>query len=239
MKKILCAALAAFVVCVSLHANAQGTFITITPMIGPYDRTQEFLDNFLAGNTGTDNPGKPVPINNGTVHISSLVATPTFNSWNGSVAAATGQFAQQRGNRIYFGVDITSGVPFNPYDVAGSISSPHFSFNNISLGSIQAMYDLRGIGQAADGTVYKTGAMNQPVTRLRYIGFTYSIEIGGGTQQAINESLSPWQTFNLTGSYSLNGNSASSTICVGVPEPSSLSIIAIAGLGMAMIRRKH
>jgi hypothetical protein len=236
MKKLLCAALAAFVVYASPHAKAQGTLIAITPYIGPYDRTQEFLDNFIAGNTGTDSPAKPSSIENGTVHISSLVCTPTFYSWKGSVAAATGAFALQRGNRIYFTVDITSSTPFMPYDVVGTTSSHFFSFEN-SLGSFQAVYDLRGRGYAADGTVYTSGPMNQPVTRLRYIGYTYSIEIGGGTQQAINNSLSSWQPFDLTGSYSINGQSVSSTVHISVPEPSSLSIMALA-LGTIALRRR-
>ena len=241
MKTFLCAALAAFVVYASPTAKAQSAIpeatIKITPLIGPYVRTQEFLDNTVNGITGTDSPATPIPIVNDTINISSIVCTPTFYSWQGSVTSATGLFATQYGNRLIFSYDIRSSQPFNPFDVVAVITSPFFTFSN-TFGSSGLTYDLRAIGEAADGTIYTTGSMGQQsVVRLRGTGNTYTINVGGSGQADIDEALSTWSPFDVTVTYMIGGSSSSSTVHIGVPEPSSLSIILV-GIGAMIARRR-
>lgn len=238
MKKLLYAAVAAFVVYTSPSAMAQSTVpspvITITPLVGPRLRTQEFLNNVIAGITGTTSPAIPIAVEDNIVNISSLVCTPTFYSWRGSVAAATGLFATQVGNAHYFTYDISSSTPFNPFDVTFVIQSPFFNLNGSLNGT---SYNLKAVGYAADGTEYTTGLMENPVVRLKGIGVSYTIEVGGSGQSDIDNTLKNWEPFDLTATYFLNGFSKSSTVHVGVPEPSSFSLIAVA-VSYMFVRRK-
>lgn len=239
MKKILYAALAAFVVYASpVRATAQSAIpevtIKITPLVGPYVRTQEFLDNVVAGNTGTTSPALPKEVVNNTLNISSIVCTPTFYSWDGTTAGAAGPFATQLGNRVFFKYDATSSVPFNPFGFSYVLESPFFTLGNSFNGS---SYNLKAVGVAQDGTVYTSGLMDSPVVRLTGIGVSYSIEVAGNNQAAIDSTLSSWSPFDLKATYSLNGSSSSATVHFGVPEPSSLSIASIALIALALRRK--
>jgi hypothetical protein len=98
-------------------------------------------------------------------------------------------------------------------------------------------YSLEGVGIAPDGTLYRAGNANSPVTSFYIAGANSSVELGFIPPEDAIKNESPfWEHV----SYSGNWGEVSADTLYTVPEP-SVSAIGIAGLALFSIfrRRKH
>ncbi len=188
----------------------------------------------------------------------------TFNSWQGVAGPLAAPFAGELGNRIHFGLVASSVTPFDLAQVSFSISSSDpanslgyvddlsgCNFNGITRVGVNWGPD--GIKGTADDIVYTAGNVGNDqtlVNELFYVGAGNALWPGGddpnpgnpagGAQAAIADSTAYVMgnaPFSITGSYTILGNTESATVTV-VPEPTTVSLLAFALGGLALIRKR-
>jgi|ERR1017187_3498120 hypothetical protein len=188
----------------------------------------------------------------------------TFNSWQGVAGPLAAPFANELGNRLHFGLVASSATPFDLADVSFSISSSDpansmgyvddlsgCNFNGTSR--IGVNWGPDGIKGTSDDIIYTAGNVGNDhtlVNEIFYIGAGNALWPGGddpnpgnpagGAQAAIDASTSYIMgnaPFTVTGSYTILGNTGSATVTV-VPEPATVSLLALALGGLMLIRKR-
>jgi hypothetical protein len=193
----------------------------------------------------------------GSVGTGAITTTGDFNSWLGSVNAATGAYANETGNALRFGVIITDvGGTFTLNDLRFSISDPvgDFTFGPVGGYDFGTQAGLLGF----NGTTAVTDD-NAALTSLFYSGSGTSLEAdcipmvdcnAAAEQLYINDvlannSLTPFQSDVLTGTYTINNAddvpvaSGSATFTIVSPEPSTWFLIVSAIPAVATLRRRR
>jgi hypothetical protein len=156
-----------------------------------------------------------------------VTSSTDFNSWLGSAAAATGNYSNEAGNYLRFGLIISSSTPFELADVAFSLTD---TANDLTF-SFQG-YDFTSPGIAGFNTTPNASFSNNvdpnsdptatPITTLYYSGSGNSLQatciIGTDCNPAseqnyidnvlANNSLAVFSTDVLNGAYSFGVLSA-------------------------------
>jgi len=257
-------------------ASAGTITITVIPSLSPNALLSDFstanpsfatwvtnADNALqagpppattAGTAGT--PGY-YQATTGSVGTGAITTTGDFNSWLGSVNAATGAYANETGNALRFGVIITDvGGTFTLNDLRFSISDTvgDFTFgpvNGYDFGTQSGLLGFNGNTAVTDDAA--------PLTALYYSGSgtsleadcTFGVDCNPAAEQLYiddvlaNNALTPFQTDVLTGTYTINNTddrvvaSGSSTFTIVSPEPSTWFLIASVIPAVAALRRRR
>lgn len=189
-----------------------------------------------------------------------------FKSYKGSVAAASGAFANELGNRATFPVKVVSANSFvlNDFygqffstdkDGANGLSDPQrFYFTGSSFGA-----NLRGLSYGADGIkgtgddiMYNAGNVGSDMTAINELlfrgdGVAFEVQdtasFPGNTQQEkINNEIARIGGYSLSEEYGFrNGPSARGTINFSaqpVPEPASMAALGLGALALLKRRKK-
>jgi len=188
----------------------------------------------------------------------------TFNSWQGVAGPLAAPFASELGNRMHFGLHASSATPFDLAEVTFSISSSDpanslgyvddlsgCNFNGTSR--IGVNWGADGIKGTSDDIVYTAGNVGNDhtlVNELFYIGAGNALWPGGddlnpgnpagGKQAAIDASTSyvmGYAPFAVTGSYTILGDTGSATV-TAIPEPATVSLLALALGGLMLVRKR-
>lgn len=184
------------------------------------------------------------------------IEVTTFKSWRGQ-ANPTGAFAAELGNRMHFGLhaygdgysqfalnDLTFALHSSDIDdslvYTGNFIG--YSYNGTTRYGINWGDDrVKGGG---DDTVYTSGNGTTLVDELVYVGVGNAWWPGGdaadpgnppgGGQAALDASFASLLAggpINVTCSYSLPGATGSDSVLV-TPEPATVTMLVLAGLGM-------
>jgi hypothetical protein len=188
----------------------------------------------------------------------------TFNSWQGVAGPLAAPFTSEEGNRMHFGLHASSATPFDLAEVTFSISSSDpanslsyvddlsgCNFNGTTR--IGLNWGPDGIKGTSDDILYTAGNVGNDqtlVNELFYVGAGNALWPGGsdpnpgnpagGAQAAIDDTTNYIMgnaPFAITGSYSILGNTGSATVTV-IPEPATISLLAMALGGLMLIRKR-
>jgi hypothetical protein len=244
----------------SLAPNADGS----PSWNGYVANAQDGLQNGLAtvGNPDTDPTAYQV--------VSNIAANQdlvtSYASWNG-VANPTGAFVGELGNRLHFGVVITSATPFDLADVSFDLSS-NDTGNTLSYIDNLAGTDFGngkrvGVYNGPDGTVTydasNPGSDTDLINTLYYVGAGNAWWPGGSDpdpsnpllgQQGAIDSTAAWVSANVTeisatytltlpdvGSYS--GSASVLVTPVPLPAAAGIGFCMLGGFGALFAMRKQ
>ena len=225
--------------------NAQSAILSGVTVAGP--------------DPATDPTGYEAFFNGQTIDAGNMIVT-SFNSWLGQ-ASPTGAFANELGNRLKFGVSVktTGGAKFNLADIDWSNVTLDSGGGNIhsTSGTLQfdasTTYDglqfygvdwgIDGIEGTPDDVIVNSGeAGSTLVNALVYFGLGRAFEPSGtGTEQEQIDGLAAALAGSVTtGTYTIAGETASSSIVIAgiVPEPSSIALLGLGGLSLLFRRRR-
>jgi len=187
-------------------------------------------------------PGTPgyYAASTGSIYSGGMISTPTFNSWLGSDTpgpAYSGEF----GNAIFFGLYIYSETAFRLPDVTWS--NPVWGSADLSgIGFSRHMVGMSGATRH-DTTTGSAGSDDlTPINQLWYSGVSVTAPIY--TSADLPAALSTYAFGSATVRYTLNLGSAEatytadSTFSTGIPEPGTLSLMALGFGGLFFFRRK-
>jgi len=180
-----------------------------------------------------------------------------FYSWMGQ-SSPTGAFANERGNRIHFGMSMVASVGTQiqldhivvSITGSGDLSALNADFNYLGNYSATRQGLLRGfdgILGTGDDTLITSGSASQLVDAVYVVGAGSAIWPGSPAEMAdfMNTWGSTYGSLNMTGTYKLldgagSGlvlDSGSTTVAI-VPAPGAAALIGLAGL-VATRRRRN
>ncbi len=210
------------------------------------------LENGL-GNIGDRNTDPTAyEIAGATVSPGDFMVT-SFNSWRGNVNP-TGAFANEKGNRMHFGLHAVG-------DGATRFALENISFSVTSSDGANALGftgDFTGLGYSStrfgidwgadrvkgggDDIIYTSGNGSTLVDEIVYVGVGNAFWPGGsdpdpsnpagGAQAAMDDAFAYVMDnapFSITGMYSIFGDTGSDTVTV-IPAPASVALLLGAGL---------
>jgi hypothetical protein len=204
--------------------------------------------------------------NNSTISANQVVVTG-FPSWLGQANPGTAfgpAFANELGNRLLFGLVITSTDPSQtfsisdlsftatttdttpaPNNLAFSFATGSYSYSNQYVGVI---YGAGGASNTSTWTYVTSGPNTQQVNAIygRGSGNAYAVyNDGSGTplQTQLDNAISAIPTQSLTGTYSIDGVTGSATININAvqdpdavaPEPSTLASACVGVLALGLV----
>ncbi|HUP04307.1 MAG TPA: hypothetical protein VMU19_09980 [Bryobacteraceae bacterium] len=238
--------------------------VTVLPSLAPNFFGSPSWDGYTAnaiyaienGLTSYGDPNSPTYYSQANHFTPSQTIVTGFPSWlgqtdPGSVFGAA--FANELGNRMHFGFDISAsgGETFELDDISfNSVSSPNAGLD-WGWGAGPWYYSPIRIGIAADGTIYdnyQDGSL--PVVQVIYVGSGNSYDAYCDTcttadqQAALDAAALAGGDYWYTGTYSVTGSSGatysgSATFYVGeVPEPSSILLAGVMLLASAGALRR-
>ena len=233
----------------SVGVNAPGS-----PSTGGY--ATNAITGLQAGGGATGSPTSPTYYSTtNNVSVSDIIVT-NFPSWRGD-ANPTGAFANEAGNRLYFGLHVNgngSQFSLSQLDFAVSTSPSNVpAFNFTDAFGAGDTYSATRVGRIGN-TFITSGPATQLVDELFYVGigdaFPATIPGGGITpserQSALDSLIASTGGFTISATYSLRGTGVSGTGVVNVtaapaqnevPEPASVLLWAGAGLAALVGRR--
>jgi hypothetical protein len=176
-------------------------------------------------------------------------AVTTFNSWQGIVNPPS-PFNNELGNRIHFGLHAVGvdGTTFTldslTFSLTSSDPSNSLAYSGNFTGTSYNGTTRVGVIYNPDGskTFLTSDNGTTPVNEIDYIGVGNAWWPGGDDPNPGNPAGGPQLAmdnyYNNSGfpitiscTYSLDGYSGSASV-VAVPEPGTLALLAVAGLGM-------
>lgn len=232
MKKLLCAALAAFVVYGSPSTvMAQGSivnFFAIGPETGEPTYTG-FLVNMVSSMRGIPSLSTPF------IPMGSIVNARDIVSYD-----------DRRGQKLFSGFSHVSQTPFLLSDMSACLSSSFFSSSNM-LSGVKFGSAVVGIrwgpnGPGSADTVYTSGAADLTLVNEVYVvANTYTIRATDPSD--LERAVSSFGRLHgnlvqIDSTYSRGPLSGYGSISLGVPEPSSFTIAAIGALALCFRRKQ-
>lgn len=222
-------------------ASADSLKIVVVPSLAPNaygspsfaDYQANALHALQNGLTSYGDPASPANYQSisGAIPVSNAIVTG-FGSWMGN-ADASGAYANEYGNRVTFGVDISSSGKFSISQLSFSAASSDPA-NTLGFGYVAGSYNYSsgyvGIDYGADGLkggvddIYITGGpgdqlVNEIVGRGSGNSWAvYSADAGATNQEKIDIAANAiWtnalsHSFTFTGAYSLGGATGSATV---------------------------
>lgn len=240
-------------------AAFSGVIINVFQSVGPTTDASGQLDTYLSnaeyalqhGLTSYGTPGTPGYYTEAAFPVDAgAIITTTFASWMAN-AFPTGNYANENGNELYFGVAISSTVAFSMSQVlfnsslfgAGSLNDLCFNTHTVgSLSGVTATHDSTG---AACGTGVTTNDASQLIDHFYYSG----ISLVDPTVVTSPADLAA-EILNVAGTvgdvtYSLTTSDGKTTKAVtsfdlepAVPEPGTTALLTL-GFGLVLgLRRK-
>lgn len=193
------------------------------------------------------------------------ILVTSFNSWLGQTNPGSvfgSAFANELGNRLHFGLSITSTTTFSVSELSFTMMSTD-PFNALGFsfasGSYNYSSELVGVNAGADGilgtpddVIITSGPNTQLVHALFGRGSGNAFwPCGPGDplpcvtsaemQAAINAAAGyPGSPYSITGTYSLNGFQGSNTVQVSpIPEPATLALFGTGLIGIVGLLKRR
>ena len=195
--------------------------------------------------------------NNATMDWRQAVVTG-FESWRGVADPNAASFSGEYGNRMHFALHILgNGNKFSISELSFDASSTDpgnalaFGYGageyNYGSGYVGIDYGLNGIKGGGDDVYITSGPNTQLVDELVARGSGNSLDAyltdpGVTLQDRIDNSAAIFgidSDFSFTGTYTLGLSSGSATVNYTVPEPATIGLTGIAGLGLIARRRQR
>jgi len=244
--------------------NAQNYTVTVFPSVGPngngspniFAYGTNAIGALTSGQTSAGTPNTPAYYSQvapgSTVSPTSIIATST-PSWNG-VANPGGNFANEVGNALFFGMHVHFNTPTVPTSLAYSFPVPSnipgmpagtLSGNlNTGPGGSPRTYGpffvgFNGATPIPAGSAFST----TPVTDIYFVGPSFSFDgtANGGLAGTINAVLCQFSSGGVGvggGTFTLNGGGTGNVVTpannanIAAPEPTSVAVMAIGVVGL-------
>ncbi|MBP6858506.1 MAG: PEP-CTERM sorting domain-containing protein [Candidatus Pacebacteria bacterium] len=232
MKKILCAALAAFVVYASPSSlMAQGSivnFFAIGPETGESTYTG-FLVNMVSSMRGISSLSTPF------IPMESVVNAREIVSYD-----------DRTGRKLFSGFSHISPTPFLLSDMSACLSSSFFSSSNM-LSGVKFGNAVVGIRWGPNGpgtadTVYTSGAADLTLVNEVYVvANTYTIratDVSDLERAVASFGRLHGDVVDIDSKYTSGSLSGYGSISLAVPEPTSFALMGIAALALTFRRKR-
>jgi len=256
-------------VCATAAAVQAQVAIDVFPSVGPNDVSASFpgytanaITGVGAGGAAAGTPGTPsyyesVPVTNSTVSVTDILATD-FPSWRGTVNPSA-PFDQELGNKLYFGVQVTSGQGLQlslsklAYRVSDTYDGRFSSMGDFSTADYSSNWV--GVINTPTGPQYITsGPGTQLVDEILGIGIPVSIPLPGSSipggppsSGSLAPYVSDYPEFMVGTTYTYDTGDLETGIAFGsadvtvtpaaaVPAPPGIALGA-AAVGLLAVRR--
>jgi hypothetical protein len=253
--------------------------ITVTPSLAPNAFGSPSYSGYVSnaigaletGATSAGDPNSPTyyqAIANGASIDANQIIVSGFPSWLGQADPGTAfgpAYANELGNRLLFGLSITSnsGQTFSISELSFAATSSDagnslgFGFGqgsyNYSSDYVGVIYGAGGAADTSDYTYVTSGSNTQPVNAIygRGSGNAYDVyetDPGATDQDKLNNAMAAIPGSTFTGTYSIEGFTGSGSVNIDsvnpnaspTPEPSTFVMAATAGLaGLAYSWRRR
>lgn len=233
MKRLLCAALAAFVVCTPVVIQGQGviqTFFAVGPQTGE-PTYNSFLNGMIAGMRGNTSLSTPlIPIGS-TIPAGDIVSYTDKTGW-----------------KLFAGFSHINNTPFVLGQMTRVFSVPPSFVSSNTISGLKFGSALVGVKWGPDGPgtadiVYTSGeADSTPVNEIYLISNTYTILASDPSdKQRVIESYGVLHgnLVRIDASYSMGPLYGSGYVNLYVPEPSSFTLIGVGLVVLTSCRRRQ
>lgn len=254
MTKFLFRYLKILVLCclLSSAAMAAGIYdITIIPSIGPsyysasygayIANAEQAIEN---GSSTWGTPGTPsyYYASNGWIDFAQAIETSdgvnSFHSWLGSQALAVGNYANEYGNDLYFGLKITSASQFDLSQVSFEAVIPGYAPIDMSFASLLFSANIVGIANGSPNTRYD---QNNPGSAATLINDLYtsgsSLYYTETDPSNLAADIATMHSYGVvTAAYTVPPSSGMTSFDTAVPEPSTFPLLML-GCGAIVFGR--